>query len=353
MKCKNCGKRLKKKELFCKSCGFYNGTKNMENWDAEGNLLDEDLNSDSLNFTLEEDIDSKEYSYEDEDLVESYIGDDYKNIKKGIFNIWAFLLNWMYFLYRKMFLTGILGLAITLFVILFFRKYLLIYAFIIMIIIGFTFNKYYIMIAKKKVKKIKEKEEFKDNSSLNNLCMEKGGYNLPLSLIIYFIFLVIVFFCLVPIQFNRSHNSKYWGENSDNRATCLSIIKTVYSDIEEDKNLGTAKEAACRIIKNDSKEYEVYIKTTKESITIYSFYSTENNHVMFKKNTLNQQDLELRKIAGDITPEEEVELSSLKEISSNYLEIEKKSEVEEQLIKDKKNTEERLHFIFDREEIIR
>ena len=42
MKCKNCGKRIRKKELFCNSCGFYNGDSNNISWNDGGDLLRDD-----------------------------------------------------------------------------------------------------------------------------------------------------------------------------------------------------------------------------------------------------------------------------------------------------------------------
>ena len=122
MKCEKCGKKLRKNEKFCTVCGYYNDEKDNlspDEWDdGDYDLLSEEQNNENgqeIN-TVENSEEKKtiSYSFEKERDLEAYIGEDYKMIKKSPFNIYAFLLNWMYVLYRKLYITGIIGLSIAL-----------------------------------------------------------------------------------------------------------------------------------------------------------------------------------------------------------------------------------------------
>ena len=86
MKCKNCGKRIKKQELFCPSCGYYNGDATAVSWDDDQDLLAEEIkeemplkeekeNPNEDNNEKEENI-KEEFVYENEDLLEDFIGED-------------------------------------------------------------------------------------------------------------------------------------------------------------------------------------------------------------------------------------------------------------------------------------
>ena len=122
---------MRKDERFCEACGYYNGEKDTSGWDdkiGDNNLFDDyeeptTEESDNKNQTEEyEEFNLKadssgtkdtEFYYENEDLLEAFIGEDYKSIKKIPFNLFAFLLNWGYVLYRKLYITGVIGLIVT------------------------------------------------------------------------------------------------------------------------------------------------------------------------------------------------------------------------------------------------
>ena len=173
MKCKNCGKRIKKNELFCSSCGYYNGDATAVSWDEEADLLEEEKEKEQRveeqiekveekeeiyipekekkRKKLKKEKEEEEFVYENEDLLEDFIGEDYKTIKTKPFNIWACLLSWVYFVYRKLFIIGGIGLLLTALIIIFLRKLLIVYMILVMIGCGFAFNPIYIIIAKKKI----------------------------------------------------------------------------------------------------------------------------------------------------------------------------------------------------------
>ena len=201
MHCKNCGKKLKTNEIFCSSCGYYNGDKQDETKDEKENnfesenidlslnnnsddniSLDDDYPYNDDNISLDDDIsnndddlliednqdindieiqsfntkpeDSKKKSFFDfqyDRFLEAYIGEDYKEVARKKINIYAFFLNWMYFLYRKLYIIGIIGLIITGIVLRVFTKYFLYYLIVVMILSGLLFNPIYLFVAKKRV----------------------------------------------------------------------------------------------------------------------------------------------------------------------------------------------------------
>ena len=385
MKCIKCGKRLKNNEKFCTYCGYYNDESEAKNWDdtneeedlLEENWYDEDEIKDDDETIIEpvkkekkkkekkvketkekpkkeiKEIKIKEDNEvydQNERYIEAYIGEDYKLIKKSPFNIWAFLLNWMYFLYRKLYITGIIGLVITALVAFFLTKYFLIYMIITLLIIGFGFNFYYVFIIKRRVNKILVDYEGSDSFSLEKMCKEFGGVNIMFALIIYFIFLVIIILSIVKPSFNTSHNAKFWKENSENEANCSSLVRLTYQD--EKTRYDKVEEAVCKVNKN-SKNYEIYLKTIKNKKTVYVYYETKDSYIVYKNNTEYLDLLNKKKKEKTITTEEQKLLSDIKMIISNYKSIRSKSIEEDKLIKNKTNREEKLNYIIDYQEIIR
>lgn len=395
MKCVKCGKKLRNNEKFCTYCGYYNDESEAKNWetdtDTEENLIEENWYDEDVDTKEDEDIEitpvkkekqkkekkpkkektkkekpKKEEKVEEvkeikikednevydqnERYIEAYIGEDYRLIKKSPFNIWAFLLNWMYVLYRKLFITGIIGLIITAVVAFFFTKYFLIYLIIVLLILGFGFNPYYIYIVKRKVNKILKEYEGTDSFSLENMCKEFGGVNTIIALIIYLLFLIAIVLSIIKPTINTTHNTRFWQENSENKANCTSMIKLVYK--EEKPNYDKISEALCKVNKN-SKTYELYLKATKKNKVYYVFYETENDYLVFKYNTEYLDALNKRKTENKITQSEEKMLRDIKNIEPNYETIHSKAIDEDKQIKAKTNREEKLNYIFDYEELIR
>ena len=375
MKCKKCGKRLKEQEKFCTICGYYNDDVEQNSERVNGDLLDNDIGSysevDNTNLNdiisinsaksyeknkndkAKNSIEENDFYYENENFLEAYIGEDYKQIKKWPFNIWAFLLNWMYLLYRKLYVTGIVGLFITGIFIVFVRKYLIVFSLVVMVFLGFSFNYYYTFVAKKKVEKILKRMEGTDNFTLLNIMKEEGGVNAPIALAIYATFLLIIFFCLVNFKVNNNHNTKYWKQNSENKANCGYLVKLAYMDIQSQNNVSEVLSATCKITKGAIKEYEIYVKALYEERDIYIYYVTENKKIIYKDNTSDLFNLELIQANMSLTPEQSLRMNSLKGIKTNYQDIYIKSEKEDELINKKKNNQEKLNYIFEKEEIVR
>lgn len=391
MRCKNCGRKLSTKEKFCTVCGYYNTEEEKSNNNVNMSVIDNESNEDLTLFDddgldvfekddfevelppsspFEESVDEQpfeefslkadasgtkenEFYYKDEKFLESYIGEDYKLIKKAPFNIYACLLNWAYILYRKMYVVGIIGLIITGVIIKICPKYLLAYAIITMLLLGLAFNKLYVFISKIKVEHLLKKNEGTDSFTMESICEKQGGVSVRNALIIYFIFLLIVFFSLFKFSFNKSYNKKYWDENNENRATCISLVKASYKDLDNNPVTGTISEAICAIDKTTKKEYRIYLKHQNGTKVTYVHYKTEKGYLSYSDNTEDLESLETKNVNQTITEQEKEKLKAKNKISDDYLTASKKAMEEDKLIKTKKNTSEKLNYIFSKEEIIR
>ena len=357
MRCKKCGKRLREKEIFCTVCGYYNGevsNLDLEDEEEKYNLLDDEVEDD-----LDEDERIDKFTFTEENkkelikkFVKAYIGEDYNIIKNSPFNIYAALLNWMYVLYRKMYITGIIGLIIT-GIIIFFPKLLIIYAIITMIALGFTFNKIYLKFISWKIDRNIEKYKGSDNYTLENIMGEKGGVNFIPAIIIYFIFLVVIIINLFTFRYNKTHNTKYWKENSESKANCISFTHKAYEEIKNRVPSANITEAGCKIIKSTITDYEIYLKDISKNINIYHYYQISSGYLTYQKNTEKVIQLQQKKTLGIITPEEEKELLEEKSIVDSYSLIYKNAKAEDKLIKEGKNTKEKKNFIFSEEEVKR
>lgn len=404
MNCQKCGKKLKKNETFCSICGYYNSDsdredlyKHSDNWDLDEieiktddkSLEDEvvnaeeyeevdydedddyDFDKDSLvDIVSETDAEDKgdksfklkanssgtkedDFYYEYEDYFEYYIGEDYKVIKKSPFNIYAFLLNLMYVLYRKLYFTGIIGLALTCFVVLKFPKFIILYAIAMMLLIGFGFNKYYIFVSKIKLERIIKRNKEKDKFELEKYLTKIGGVNVPFALVMYILFLVITFILYVKIN-SGEKVEKFWKENTENKANCISLTKSAYKEIEVPTNGNRIVEATCKITQDgDKKVYEIYIKNLTEKQEYYSYYKTRDEYIVYKGNTREIEEYEKKEAENSLTENEKEYLLGIKSAKEEYIKIYNKSKEEDELIKKNKNDEEKLNYVISKEEITR
>ena len=387
MNCQNCGKKLKPNEKFCTVCGYYNSEEKTEDKIEEEieyndkELDDEDDDLDSFDFDLENDetevsesentndfndeekeefeefkIDAnptnnkkekkektKYYEYEYEYLLDSFIGEDANIIKEKTFNIYAFIFNWLYFIYRKMYITGILGLLVSLLIFIYIRILYLPFIILSMISIGFTFNKIYVSYAKRMISKIVLKD---DDLLEKETCEKKGRVNFIIPLIIYTIYLVIIVVVYLEIRINPDYNQKFFKENSNNDASCISMIKKAYNYSKSTLNITNINSAVCR---KNNKDYTIYLKYTD----IIQYYNLKEGTLYYQTDTTEIKPLEEKSINNTITNEEQELLNLKKKIEMEYEEIYKSSKNEQKLIKEKKNKTERLNYDYTKEEITR
>lgn len=365
MKCKKCGKKLRRNETFCTVCGYYNDPneklKTTQTYDDDDfDLTNDDWSSSEDDKEEEKELDKilkekkpeiEEELDEEDRYIKAYIGEDYKMIKKIFFNIWALLFSWIYFLYRKLYITGIIGLIITYIVIMFFKDSLLIYLGIVALLSGLFFNKYYIFIIKNRINKINSEFEGSDTYSIEDVCKEKGGVRIVPALIAYLIFLVIVILTSTNLNLSfGSRNNKYFKQNSENEANCNSLLKTSYSDIEENYQDYKLEEAECKISKNTTKEYKLFFKTEKDGKVVYFYYKSYDGLIEYIGNTLELTKLQSK---SKLTDNEKERMNVLNTIKTDYDSIYRTSKSEDELIKKNKNTSEKTNFVFTRLEVIR
>lgn len=86
-------------------------------------------------------------SYNDEDLLKAFIGNNYEKITRSPFNLAGFFFTSLYMFYRKMFLYGLLAFLINLVILCLANNYLVTYAF--NVIAGLFINKIYLSYVKK------------------------------------------------------------------------------------------------------------------------------------------------------------------------------------------------------------
>lgn len=376
MHCENCGKKLRRGESFCTVCGYYNGeANNVNDLDFNESLEDEplvelteeveeepkkgkkqgkDIEDKIDNFSKKSNAsgESKDtYYYAQEEYLEYFIGEDYKSIKSSLFNIYAFLLNWLYVLYRKMYITGILGLVVTALVFIYARKYFIIYAAVVVILLGLLFNKIYIFFSKRKVEHIVNYSDTKDQFKLKKICEKKGGVNYIIPLICYAIFLAVIILKVFNFKVQKPVEEKFFKENSEGQASCKLVVKTAYKDPKKGLSIGKIDNAACKII--NSKTYEVYMKYKNGETITYIYYKTNGDYLVYQNDTENITELQAKQADNTITPEEITLLSEKLVIKGNYEKILKDAQEEEKLVKEKKDTKPRSNYIYTSEQVVK
>ena len=370
MVCKKCGNELRENEKFCRECGYYNDTDDEE--DRKQQILEGEMDSSEEKkdfFTkkeIEEEIEKpkkqkkekkkkpktekiiEEYSTDDNPNVVAYIGEDYKWIAERPFNIYALLMSWIYFLYRKLYLIGTLGLVLTGFVIRLFPKITPLYIVVVMMACGIFFNKIYLDIAERKVAKIEKNANNLDN--VEEICRKKGGVNVWIPLVIFFLFLVGLI--LSYYTFSTTKPSKYWNENSMNQANCKSIGRRLYESIGDDIKVGELKEIACEIKGSTDKTYNYYFVIEDNIKTRYLYYENDEYGNYYLKGDTNAiAQLEATQKQFGLTVSDEVYLKTSKDLSNRYKSVKADSDHEDELIKTNKDFKEKTHYIFTKDDI--
>lgn len=393
MICKKCGKEIDNDSRYCTACGYYDDSiediLNDEEYDYVEEVDEEDFaykdQSDDEEYTEEyEEADFKEekenkktednfskkekkkksfFQYDEEEIesygfkndrfIEFFIGEDYKWIIKRKINIYALLLSWIYFLYRKMYIIGTIGLIITGIVVRLFPKFLIVYVPVVMILCGLLFNPIYKFFTNARIDSIKRRNPDADDYELEQLCQKYGGVNVINPLIIFLIFMLIMIRTYYSFHINNE-NKKFWNENSENKANCQSIAVTYYNALKEEKIDGNLVDTVCSIeIKNNKKDYNIYMKTEKEKKYRYISFKKTNDSIEVEGIKGDLDELQEKHLKNTLTEEEEQTYTKLNNIKNKYNEIYNKSLNEDELIKTRKNKSEKLNYIFKKDDIIR
>ena len=128
----------------------------------------------------------------DEKLLIAYIGENYNNINSNKFSIPAFFFNWIYMLYRKIYIPAIIGMIIVALLDFLPSTLYTLIIIAVIIILGSNFNKWYITYAKKQIEKISSENYNISQNELIDIVKEKGGTNIWLAILIYIGLSIIV-----------------------------------------------------------------------------------------------------------------------------------------------------------------
>lgn len=362
MVCSNCGNSLKENEKFCTLCGTYNdGSDSQEEEIVESkkNRRKREKEQETAPMMIPQDrpmriekpkeVVVEEYIPRDDPAVVAYIGEDYKWIAERPFNIYALLLSWIYFLYRKQYLIGIIGLIVTGVIYKYFSFIIVPYIVLSMVGCGLTFNKFYLDLVEKKVEKIKRNA--KELDDVEAICKRKGGVNVIAALIIFLIFLAVMLSSYLNINF-QNKVPQYWEETSENTANCKSLCREIYTknQVPDTK----IEEMACEVTKDTTggKMYNIYIKYNKNGDIRYVYYQNNSDGYRTQK---GDTDLipELEAHEKDLTEHDKEFLDQSRLLANKFSSLRSDSNHDDELIKKYQNTAPKTHFYFTQENMFK
>lgn len=169
--CPNCGSEINSGENFCRKCGTKISV-------TQNNIEDntQQVNNQEIITTNQTAVQPQNNMNDNDDLINSYIGKNADKLKKGGFSPNTFFFGVIYVFYRKMWLLGLIWLAIISVLSLLLPP---LYADIILIIFGIAisvkFKKFYLKHVEKKVNKIKLANPEQPKEQLIKICSKKGG----------------------------------------------------------------------------------------------------------------------------------------------------------------------------------
>lgn len=161
----------------------------------QGQALDSNL---SMNTNISDNNTSNNTeSYDDESLLETFIGKNQEKILESSFNFAGLFFGQFYLFYRKMFAYGILVFLLNVIITNFLKMSFL--TIFINLVIGLIVNKTYINFAKKKINKIKSNNMHKSQGELALICSKKGGTSIG-QLFLGFIVEIVIAMLIVIIS---------------------------------------------------------------------------------------------------------------------------------------------------------
>lgn len=139
----------------------------------------------------------------DEELLKSFIGNNYDKITKKPFNFAGFFFTTFYMFYRKMFLYGLFGFVINLILLNIVTNPIisLILVLLVSLLVGLLINKIYLCYAKRKVNKIKLNNAQKSMEEIKGICSIKGGTSIGKIFIGFLVEICIALLLLIIMSF--------------------------------------------------------------------------------------------------------------------------------------------------------
>jgi len=279
--------------MVCKRCGSEVSGKYCQNCGAELTSVKEKEGEKKTEET-------SEAGFDIERLIDSYIGNNVKDIKKGGFSWCAFLFGPIYYLYRKMYLEGIIFFLINLVV-----SYLTDSAlgFCLNIYMGLTFKSHYLKHVR--VKCYEVASLYNDKHMQILMASRNGGTTIVpviiMGLFYAWIFVVMILAIIslvlgsediwddyeaprelkyvVPAGFNeREENSAYFQIYETEDKYCSIVVKEGYSD--DYKNKGIENMGLNMMSKTDiaiNGKYWTFEEEESKSSTIINMETVEGN----------------------------------------------------------------------------
>lgn len=183
MICLKCNNEIKENEQICKYCGYNkNNLTNEDNAYAtinRGIYNNNPVDPDKVGAIQ---LEQKQF----DEMLQIYIGPKYYNFKRGSFSWCAFFLGPLYFLYRKLYLTGITVYIINTLIFIFssiINLNFLTYSILQLIFnffLGIIFKKYYFHESIEQVGKIRYNNKNKGINELCDIAKTKGGTNIAI-----------------------------------------------------------------------------------------------------------------------------------------------------------------------------
>ena len=149
-------------------------------------------------------------------LKAKFFGKKYDKISKRIFNIPAFLFTSFYLFFRKMFGLGIVVFLIS-FALMNFINIPGIFL-VVNLLLGFGFNKIYMASVRKRVNKLKEKNQYMRIEDIKDMCISKGGTSVGkifLGLIVEMILAFVIGIAMVIFGITTLFGDLFSGFNID------------------------------------------------------------------------------------------------------------------------------------------
>lgn len=237
MYCKQCGKMMLGDAKFCGHCGAAQTieSNNMNNQpsnvqpqvDQSYNQTQNPVGNAFSSYQANQSVNQTQYSNsyvnnEEEVLLKEYVGPAYEAINRSSFSLPSFFLLPFYFLYRKMYLYGIL-----LFILLIFTAFIPIVGTVVSlgcsIFFGLKFKDVYFKFARKKVNEIACNNHMSFDQKIQ-FCRKQGGTSIVLPILIPFS-LPVIMLVLTPIIVGSLGKSYTVGDYSVRLPKSIEILE--------------------------------------------------------------------------------------------------------------------------------
>lgn len=224
----------------------------------------------------------------DKELIEDYVGNNFNKINKRIINFSALFFGPFYYLYRKMYVSGIILLIFQTLIIYFIKnvKYFAIMELSFLLINSLLFNTLYMIISKKRVNKIRK--VINDNS-IKEKCVLKGGTDLLISSLISigYIIIIILFFSSSLFNFFSKFIDldKIFNQNKkDEISTNATDFANMLESYSATAKLNIDQPEAYKYMLNDEEYVFIALPVANDEKNIYCIKSNKNSKWENKEN---------------------------------------------------------------------